>query len=92
MLQEPHRKIYRKYATKNPQEIFECCNENDDNVIIFGAIVEENIAIVQAFIDEEARWVLVDGACDPLYDALAEHDNCNIDNNIASFNFTYKTC
>ena len=49
-------------AAKNPHEIIECNNRNDNKVMIFVAIAEGRVAIVHPFLDEEGRRVSVDGA------------------------------
>ena len=61
--QKPNRRNDGRWAAKNPYEIIECNNRNDDKVMIFVAIAEGRVAIVHPFLDEEGRRVSVDGAC-----------------------------
>jgi len=61
--QRPNRKKDGKWAQRNPHEIIETNNRNDKKIMMFVAIVDGRIPVVQAFIDENGRSVSVNGSC-----------------------------
>ena len=57
------QKKYGIWSLENPHEIIETNDRNDLKVMLFVAIVNGNVPIIHAFIDEDGRLVSVNGSC-----------------------------
>ena len=61
--QSPNRKNDGKWAQRNPHEIVETNDRNDKKIMMLVVIVDGMISVVHAFINENERFVSVNGSC-----------------------------
>ena len=60
--QKPHRKNDGTWSNECPHEIVESNNRNDQKVMLFVAIVDGKVPVVHAFVDENGRNSILNGA------------------------------